>query len=198
MVTWNASIASEVPPPVSEPLQYQEPDGLAIHAARRVGEQSRASSRPRRDQCSSRGGEHSEDYPCPAGEGEDVQPAGDRACESDQAVVPQPETRPFFETLSRQVPDEMTRRRKQRGSVSLPRHDSAGTEPIDIAPVPPRRLSGKSQRVSAQVPRVRKLTPDRIAAIRAQAGSKSLRSLAADFQVSHETIRAVVRQKAPA
>jgi DeoR/GlpR family transcriptional regulator of sugar metabolism len=34
--------------------------------------------------------------------------------------------------------------------------------------------------------------------IRAQHGSKSLRSLAADFGVSHETIRAVVRQNLPA
>jgi hypothetical protein len=78
--------------------------------------------------------------------------------------------------------------------VSSPRHDPAATDPIDIAAVPPRRVSGKSQRVSAQVPRQRKLLPDQVTTLRALAGSKSLRALAADFGVSHETIRALVRQ----
>src|SRR5215204_7730078 len=67
--------------------------------------------------------------------------------------------------------------------------------PIDIAPVPPLRLSGRSQRASSQVPRRRKLTPDREATICTLASSKSLRSLAADFGVSHETIRTVVGQE---
>ena len=39
--------------------------------------------------------------------------------------------------------------------------------------------------------RARKLTPTEEAAIRALAATKSLRALAADFGVSHETIRAV-------
>jgi hypothetical protein len=64
--------------------------------------------------------------------------------------------------------------------------------------VPPRRVSGKSRRVSSQVPRGRKLAPDQEAAIRALAGSKSLRSFAADFGVSHETIRKVLRQESAA
>ena len=34
------------------------------------------------------------------------------------AVVPRPDVRPFVETLECQVPDEMTRWRKRRGSVS--------------------------------------------------------------------------------
>jgi hypothetical protein len=42
--------------------------------------------------------------------------------------------------------------------------------------------------------RARKLTPNQEASIRALAGTKSLRSLAADFGVSHETIRTVLRQ----
>ena len=65
---------------------------------------------------------------------------------------------------------------------------------MDIAPVPPRRVSGRSQRTSAQVPRQRKLLPEQVTTIRALAGSKSLRALAADFGVSHETIRALLRQ----
>ncbi len=39
--------------------------------------------------------------------------------------------------------------------------------------------------------RPRKLTPDQEAAIRALAATRSLRSLAADFGVSHETIRVI-------
>ena len=41
--------------------------------------------------------------------------------------------------------------------------------------------------------RTRKLTPAEEAAIRALVGTRSLRTLAADFGVSHETIRAVLR-----
>jgi DNA-binding CsgD family transcriptional regulator len=41
--------------------------------------------------------------------------------------------------------------------------------------------------------RLRKLTPPQQDEIRSLASSKSLRSLAADFGVSHETIRAIVR-----
>ena len=39
----------------------------------------------------------------------------------------------------------------------------------------------------------RRLSADQRSAIRGLAGTKSLRSLAADFGVSHETVRAVVR-----
>src|SRR5215207_11145393 len=42
--------------------------------------------------------------------------------------------------------------------------------------------------------RARKLTVEQESAIRALVSTKNLRSLAADFGVSHETIRAVVRQ----
>ncbi len=40
--------------------------------------------------------------------------------------------------------------------------------------------------------RSRKLTPADETAIRVLAGTESLRSLAADFGVSHETVRAIV------
>lgn len=85
-------------------------------------------------------------------------------------------------------------RRKRRGSVSPVRHDTMGTAPIDIAAVPPRRLSGLSKRTTYQTPRPRKLSPAHIAAILANAGNRTLRELAAGFGVSHETIRTVVRQ----
>jgi hypothetical protein len=41
--------------------------------------------------------------------------------------------------------------------------------------------------------RARKLSPAQEAEVRSLAGTKSLRSLAADFGVSHETVRAIVR-----
>ena len=92
-------------------------------------------------------------------------------------------------------PREVMNGRKRRGSVSSPRHDTTGTDPIDIAVVPPRRVSARSKRTSYHAPRRRKLSPEQEAAIRGEAGNRTLRSLAADFGVSHETIRAVVRQK---
>ena len=52
-------------------------------------------------------------------------------------------------------------------------------------------MTGRCRRAVSQSPR-RKLTVEQHAAIRALAATKSLRSLAADFGVSHETIRAVL------
>ena len=91
-----------------------------------------------------------------------------------------------------------TNGRKRRGSASSPSHDITGTAPIDIAPVPPRRMSGKFERASYQSPRQRKLTPDQEALIRVEYGNRTLRELAAAFEVSHETIRTVLRKELPA
>ena len=63
-----------------------------------------------------------------------------------------------------------------------------------FAEVPPRRVSGDSRRAAYRSPRQRKLTVEQEIAIRAVAATKSLRSLAADFGVSHATVRAVLRQ----
>ena len=82
--------------------------------------------------------------------------------------------------------------------MSSPRHDICGTDPIDIAAVPPRRVSGKSQRTSNYASRRRKLSCEQEAAIRSEAGNRTLRDLAAVFGVSHETIRTVLRQEPPA
>ena len=59
--------------------------------------------------------------------------------------------------------------------------------------MPPRHLAGRSARPTYQTPRRRKLSPEQETAIRANAGSLTLRELAADFGVSHETVRAVLR-----
>jgi predicted DNA binding protein len=55
-------------------------------------------------------------------------------------------------------------------------------------------VSGRSKRASYHAARQRKLTPLQVAAIRSEAGNRTLRDLAADFGVSHETIRTVLRQ----
>ena len=62
-----------------------------------------------------------------------------------------------------------------------------------IAEAPSRHVSGRSKRASYHVPRQRKLSPEQEAAIRAEAGNRSLRELAAEFGVSHETVRSVLR-----
>ncbi len=82
--------------------------------------------------------------------------------------------------------------------MSSPRHDTLGTEPIEIAAVPTRRVSGKSQRAACQTPRQGKLMASEKATIRVNADNRSLRELAAQFGVSHETIRTVLREPASA
>ena len=113
------------------------------------------------------------------------------------AVMPRPEFRPFLELAGTdpQVREDlstvMSLRRKRRGSVALPRHD-VGV--VVIAEAPRRPLSGRSKRAAYHTPRRRKLSPEQEAVIRAAAGTRSLRELAAEFGVSHETIRAVARR----
>ena len=65
-----------------------------------------------------------------------------------------------------------------------------------IVTAPDRRTVGVSGRESYQRPRPRKLTVEDRDAIRSEADSgRSLRSLAGAFDVSHETIRAVLRDQ---
>jgi hypothetical protein len=59
-------------------------------------------------------------------------------------------------------------------------------------------MSGKSQCATPQSPQQGKLTTLQKAVIRANDGNQSLRELAAEFGVSHETIRMVMRQEPPA
>jgi hypothetical protein len=67
---------------------------------------------------------------------------------------------------------------------------------VPSAPRRPSRCDSPSSRRYRT--RARKLTAEHEAAIRSFASTKSLRSLAADFGVSHETIRAVIRLRASA
>ena len=65
----------------------------------------------------------------------------------------------------------------------------------DLRPLSRRRRCGSGVRYAV---RARKLTPAQESAIRALAETKSMRSLAADFGVSHETNRAPVSLSYPA
>ena len=62
----------------------------------------------------------------------------------------------------------------------------------DFRLLPQCRRCGSGVRYSL---RARRLTPAEESAIRALGASKSLRSLAADFGVSHETVRAICRRE---
>jgi hypothetical protein len=89
----------------------------------------------------------------------------------------------------------MTYVRKRQGSVAHLRH--LPPDLVVIAEAPPRRVGGRSGRAPYHPPRPRKLSPEQEAAIHANAGNRTLRELAAEFEVSHETVRAILRRPAP-
>ena len=68
------------------------------------------------------------------------------------------------------------------------------TQLVVIAKAPLRGARRQSQRATYLTPRRRKLSLDQVAVIRARASNRTLRELAAEFGVSHETIRTVLRQ----
>ena len=116
-------------------------------------------------------------------------------------ITPRPDLVPFFAALAAESSNVMTYGRKRRGSNPhlqnlLPRHQRVPVLDFrvrhSVGPRwPSRRDATSPLRYRA---RARRLTPEQESKIRALAGTKSLRSLAADFGVSHETIRSVVRQ----
>jgi len=67
---------------------------------------------------------------------------------------------------------------------------------VRVAWAPPPRTVGGSGRSSYQQPRPRRLTPEDLDRVAPLVGSRSLRDLAADFGVSHETVRRVVLRDA--
>ena len=62
----------------------------------------------------------------------------------------------------------------------------------------PLRVAGRSKRATYRSPRHRKLPVEQVEVIRAEAGNRTLRELAAEFRVSHETIRTVLGEPARA
>jgi len=57
----------------------------------------------------------------------------------------------------------------------------------------PPRVAGRSKRATYRLPRQRKLSVAQVEAVRAEAGNRTVRELAAEFGVSHETIRTALR-----
>ncbi len=57
--------------------------------------------------------------------------------------------------------------------------------------VPDLRLSEQRPSGTRYIERLRNISPDDEHAIRARAGTRSLRALAAEYGVSHETIRSI-------
>jgi hypothetical protein len=98
-----------------------------------------------------------------------------------------PSREPSFLSANRHSP--VMHRRKRRGSLTRDRC-------CGPAPQWPSRHDASSSLRYHHRSRARKLTPDQEASIRALAGTKSLRALAVQFGVSHETIRTVVRERA--
>jgi hypothetical protein len=79
------------------------------------------------------------------------------------------------------------------GRCRIPFPDLRTETTPNVRWLPRRQPRGNVSTCPRYRARARKLTAQQEAAIRALAGSRSLRSLAADFGVSCETIRAVVR-----
>ena len=85
--------------------------------------------------------------------------------------------------------------RKRRGSVSRLRQlDSY----VPLADAPERRPVGRSRRNALREPRRPKLTPELVAQLQCAALGRSLRSLAAEFGISHESVRTVLRKRGSA
>lgn len=100
------------------------------------------------------------------------------------ARVPRPEDRPYFAQL---FGEKKTNRRKRRGSVTPLRYLPPGA--IIIAEPQDRTSVGESGRSTYQQPRSFKLSPEQVGVIQRTHG-RTLRDLATDYGVSHETIRA--------
>ena len=114
-----------------------------------------------------------------------------------------PSREPSFLSANRHSP--VMHRRKRRGSNPHLQNPPLGRRRVPIrafrssppaAPRWPSRHDASSSLRYHHRARARKLTPDQEASIRALAGTKSLRGLAVQFGVSHETIWTVVRERA--
>lgn len=107
------------------------------------------------------------------------------------AIAPRPDLHPFFAV-------NPLLRYCNGGSDGIRScHRTTRPDTVLVALPPTRRRVGASGRTPYQIPRATRLTDEeqlRVCARHEQ--GQSLRALAADFSVSHETIRAVIRRNA--
>jgi Sigma-70, region 4 len=103
------------------------------------------------------------------------------------AVKPRPELALFFETLARQVPEDVTLKRKRRGSVAPYRQIPDDAIALASAPLELPRYTE---------PRPGKLPPCEIDSIvSAVTGGRTLRDVGAEFGISAERVRQLVRER---
>ena len=108
------------------------------------------------------------------------------------AVVPRPDLRPFL--ADNPLAESCTGGSdglRSRGCM-IPRAARA------FADLPQRRRAERSRRDAYQAPGARRLSPEQEEALRRAALGRSLRDLAAEFGVSHESVRAALRVGAAA
>ena len=117
-------------------------------------------------------------------------------------ITPRPDLVPFFAALAAESSNVMTYGRKRRGSNPHLQNLPSGQRRVPIldfrmgSSTTPRWPSSRDAATPSRYRgRARRLTVEQETTIRALTGTRSLRSLAVDFSVSHETIRAVVRQE---
>ncbi len=103
------------------------------------------------------------------------------------AVVPRPEVRPFFNSM---LTSEITQQRKRRGLVQHLQYPFIHPVRVAVPDLLPRE--GTLFGTQCYRSRPRKLTPDQLKAIQRRP-HRTLRELAAEYGVSHETIRAARR-----
>jgi hypothetical protein len=124
------------------------------------------------------------------------------------AIVPQPDFAPFF--IDRHQRENGGDGNTPEGSGGVNREieeaEATGDRSVGyILPVgalviairPPLRVGGRSKRATYRSPRQRKLSAEQVEAIQADAGNRTLRELAAEFGVSHETVRSIISDRRP-
>jgi hypothetical protein len=127
---------------------------------------------------------------------------GAGGAEEEQAIVRAKERKNLLDQgdhLSRPERFGARRRAEGGGTNGLRSHARTTTAVFVLVGLPPvRRMVGVSGRAPSARPRNRRHSAQERAAVRALSQTKSLRSLAADSGVSHETVRAAIRNEVAA
>jgi hypothetical protein len=125
-----------------------------------------------------------------------IHPQDDDWSQAQREQLCPPGTRWAFQPRLRLIRNGTQRLRRGGGSDGLRSHARTTATGVVLIGLPPvRRTVGASGRASCSRERPRQLSAEERSAVRSLAHTKSLRSLAADFGVSHETVRGVIRDE---